>query len=287
MKIRKQDKDRYFREVRTWETDQVLREKKSRVLAWRIAVGSLMLAGISISAVAFLTPLKTVEPFVIRVDNSTGIVDIVTTLKNQKSDYNEAVNKYFVQRYIRAREGYLRETADLTYREVGLMSAPKEQQIFFAEFDPKNPNSPLRRYGSIGKVNIQIKSVSLVKKGSALVRYTREVDGGGGNVEVSHWIATVQFHYQGAPLSEADRAINPLGFQVTYFRTDPESMIAVGRKAAAQRIEPRIEPSVITEDAPAEAPTPTASGASDASATASQATPIASPASAQTTEQVN
>ena len=38
----------------------------------------------------------------------------------------------------------------------------------------------------------------------------------------SDWIATIAFTYTRAPMSEPDRLRNPLGFQVTSYRADPE-----------------------------------------------------------------
>ena len=42
-----------------------------------------LLTVLALVAVAGLTPMKTVEPFVIRVDNSTGVVDVVPVLKGK------------------------------------------------------------------------------------------------------------------------------------------------------------------------------------------------------------
>ena len=74
-----------------------------------MATASGTVAFASVMAVAMLTPLKTVEPYVIRVDNSTGIVDVVESLRDGETNYDEAINKYFTQWYVRYREGYSKE----------------------------------------------------------------------------------------------------------------------------------------------------------------------------------
>ncbi len=229
----------YLKEARTWETDKVIAAEKSKRMAWRITIFSAILATASVIAVIGLTPLKQVSPFVIRVDDSTGIVDVVTTLKSQQTNYSEVINKYFAQRYVRAREGYNRATADVSYIETGIMSAPVEQQRYHDYFTPQNPQSPLNIYKDTAKVRISIKSVSFVKKDVAQVRYTREIDRPPNRPEVSHWVATLHFQYVGSPMKEKDRAINPLGFQVMDYRTDPESLTAVERKTP-----PRTEPTL-------------------------------------------
>lgn len=223
--------DKYLSEVQSWETDRVHAEQKSRRTAWRIAGVSLALSCLAVSAVAVLVPLKTVEPYVIRVDNTTGVVDIVHSLKGGDTTYNESINKYFAQVYVRAREGYFRETADVSYRTVGLLSGHVEQQRYFDYFNPKNSQSPLVVYGKYAKVNITVKSTSFIKPNVALVRFVKEIVRGPDKPELSHWASTITFKYVGAPMSDGDRAINPLGYQVTDYRTDPESLTAVERQA--------------------------------------------------------
>jgi type IV secretion system protein VirB8 len=46
---------------------------------------------------------------------------------------------------------------------------------------------------------------------------------GSDKPESSHWAATITFKYSNAPMKENDRAINPLGFQVTEYRNDPDA----------------------------------------------------------------
>lgn len=223
--------EKYVSEVQSWETDKVFQEQASRKLAWRVAGATTIIAILAVGSLAALIPLKTVEPYVIRVDNTTGIVEVVNTLKGGNTNYDESVNKYFAQIYVRAREGYFRETADVSYQAVGLLSANLEQQRYFDFFNPKNPLSPLVVYGKYAKVNISIKSTSFIKPNVAHVRFVKEIVRSTDRPELSHWAATVTFKYVGSPLSDNDRAVNPLGYQVTDYRVDPESLTAVERQA--------------------------------------------------------
>ena len=68
-----------------------------------------------------------------------------------------------------------------------------------------------------------IRAVSFVSDGVANVRFHRTVRRG-PQLEESDWIATVAFTYTKAPMAEADRLRNPLGFQVTSYRADPEAV---------------------------------------------------------------
>ena len=222
-KVERKDFDNYLREARSWETSRVLENEKSRRLAWRVAVASGLTACAAVLAVAMMMPLKSVEPYVIRVDNSTGIVDVVAALTDGKTNYDEAINKYFTQWYVRYREGYSKELAEDYYYNVGIMSTTLEQQKYLQFFNPKNPLSPLNVYGAYAKVKIRIKSTSFINPTVALVRYTKEVERGLDKPEVTHWAATITFRYTKAPMAERDRGINPLGFQVIEYRSDPDA----------------------------------------------------------------
>lgn len=221
--VDKKDFENYLNEARTWETDKVKDLQKSAKTAWIVASGSGAVAFAAVMAVAMLTPLKHVEPFVIRVDNSTGIVDVVESMKDGKTNYDEAMNKYFTQWYVRYREGYSKELAEDYYTNVGLMSVGLEQQKYYEFFNPKNPLSPMNVYGQFAKVKVRIKSTSFIKSNVALVRYTKEIERGLDKPQVTHWAATITFKYSGAPMAEKDRGINPLGFQVVEYRNDPDA----------------------------------------------------------------
>lgn len=219
--VEKEEFEQYLKETRTWETNKVEEAERSKKTAWRVATGACIVAAISATGLSVMGPLKKVEPFVIRVDNSTGVVDIVSTMKGAQTNYDEAINKFFVQRYVRFRESYTRALASEYYSNVGLLSSVKEQQRYLAYFQPKNPNSPLNVYSDFATVQVTIKSTSFIKPDVALVRYVKEIERGGEKT-ISHWAATVTFTYIKAPISEKDREINPLGFVVNEYRNDPE-----------------------------------------------------------------
>lgn len=224
-KVEKKEYAQYLTEARSWETSKVMSLEKSMKLAWTLTAVAGVLAFCSIVAVMFLTPLKTVQPYVIRVDNSTGTVDIVRAMKNGETNYDEAMNKYFIQWYVRWREGYSRPLAAEYYNNVGVMSASEEQAKYLRYFNPQNPGSPLNLYKDEGTVTIRIKSTSFISSNIALVRYVKEVTQGSTPPALSHWAATVRFKYDGKPMAESVRAINPLGFQVLEYRNDPDQPI--------------------------------------------------------------
>jgi type IV secretion system protein VirB8 len=217
--------EQYQEEVLSWETSRVLEIEKSRTIAWRVATGASVAAILAIGAVAGLTPLKTIKPFVVRVDNATGIVDVVSELGNAKTNYDESINKYFVQWYVRYREAYSSELLEDYYFAVGALSSPIEQKRYLEKIETSNPESPIRIYGKTSRVRIDVKSISFLQPNVALIRYTKILEHGAEQPEKTHWAATVTFQYSGMAASEKVRGINPLGFEVTDYRVDPDAAI--------------------------------------------------------------
>jgi len=61
----------------SWDIDRTAQAVQRARIAWLVAAGGWVCALVASTALALLMPLKTVQPYVIRVDNTTGIVDIV------------------------------------------------------------------------------------------------------------------------------------------------------------------------------------------------------------------
>lgn len=211
----------YFERVRRFDQERLIQLERAARIAWSVAIMAGILAGASIFAVAGLTPLKTVEPFVVRVDNSTGIVDVVSALTATAGTYDEAVTKYFAAKYVRAREGYVWSEAEEIFRTVALLSTQPEQARFAALYRGSNPESPQNIYGRGATARINIASISLINQNVVSVRYMRTITRG-DDVRTTHWVATLTFSYANVPMSSTDRLVNPLGFAVSEYRADPE-----------------------------------------------------------------
>ncbi len=213
----------YFEKARRFDQDRLIAVERSNRIAWSVAIAASVVAVVSGFAVAALTPLKTVEPFVIRVDNSIGIVDVVSALTSTAGTYEEAVTKYFAAKYVRAREGYVWSEAAENFRTIALLSIQTEQDRFASFYRGSNPESPQLIYGRSATAEIRIASISLINQNVVSVRYMRTVTRG-DEVRTSHWVATLTYSYANAPMSSTDRLVNPLGFVVSEYRADPEAI---------------------------------------------------------------
>lgn len=222
--VRAEDRDQYFEAARTWEYDRFRAAAGRERIAWTIAVVAVILAIVAVFAIAMLTPLKTVQPYVIRVDRSSGETQIVTALKGpQPRTYEDAVNRYFISQYVRLREGWLNDAARENAYAVMLMSDQIEAQRYLNSVKSTNRNAPSNIYGDRGFVSIAIRSISFLSSTVAQVRYTKIINYGQSAPVAQNWNAILTFKFSAAPELEKDRNINPLGFQVVNYRSDPEA----------------------------------------------------------------
>lgn len=232
-----------FTESKEWEQDKTLELQNSRRTAWIIASISVIAAMIAICTIAVMLPLKKTELRIIRVDNTTGYVDVVETLIKQKSSYGEVVDRSNIANYIKWREGYARPLAEDFYRRVMLFSSPDIAKQYHKWFQPENPASPLNRYNNRATVEIAISSISFLSRQTAIVRYAKKVKKSGDLVSVTYWTATVAYTYKKLKIKESERLINPLGFLMTEYRKDRET-----------KLEPTKEQEVLSPPSPRPAP---------------------------------
>jgi type IV secretion system protein VirB8 len=220
---KKDEVEKYLEKASDWDIDQVYRSKNSETKAWRVAGISTVITLISVSANLMLFPLKTVEDRIIRVDSVTGVVDVIRDMSDAKTTYSEETDKYWLAQYVRAREGFRHDDYQRNYRQVSLLSSASEQKIWFDYYNPKNPTAPINTLTDGLQKNISIVSTSFVSKGVASVRYTVSTGHKGEKSTDTHYIATIKYRYVKAPQTDTSREINPIGFQVTDYRTDQEA----------------------------------------------------------------
>ncbi|MDC4147466.1 virB8 family protein [Acinetobacter baumannii] len=223
----------FIEATKQFEEDKYKDNEKSKIIAWRVATGSCCLTALSIFAIVGLTPLKTVEPLIFRVDNNTGKVDIVSTLKNAQADYGEEVNKYFLAQYVKCREGYDWYTVQQTFNCAMLMSSEDEQNRLNTQM--ARADAPYKVLQDKKRINIKVNSVSFIGDGQAQVRYEKITEAANGGQYIAatgevdpkpqgeRWIATITFDYRNAPKKEEERYINPLGWTAITYRNDTES----------------------------------------------------------------
>lgn len=219
--------ERYFAEAASWDADRAAMAGRNARRAWWVAAGAGTCATFSAAALFSLMPLKRVEPFVIRVDNTTGVVDVVPVFQGGVA-LPEAVTRYFLDHYVTVCERFNFATAESDYEECGAFHTAQRNQLWYHTWHRSNPDSPLNRYRDGTVVQAQVTAISFFTRGNgvsdlAQVRYVKSRrNAGGGEEERTQWVATVQYVY-GEPSRDARvRRWNPLAFKVVDFRPEME-----------------------------------------------------------------
>lgn len=219
--------EKYLKEAQSWELDRARRSERSAKVAWVVAGASLLTALLAIGALAGLTPLQRPVPVLIRVDSSTGIVDVVPTYRGT-TDIEQVVTRNLLQNYVIARERYFYGTAEADYELVASQNSSRLNQEWASLWAANNPLSPLNVYKDGTFIRTQVRSVTFLKLESgkdklAQVRFTRYARAGGtGEEQATHWVSTIEFAYVEPSKDDKWRSLNPLGFRVVEYRREPE-----------------------------------------------------------------
>ena len=225
----------YLEEARGWDFDRGRAAQAAARRAWWVAALACGVAVVAVGAVAGLTPFKTVEPFVVRVDNTTGVVDVVPRYGGEV-EWPEVVTRHLLTQYVTVRERYVAALAEADYEQVGSYQTAALNQAWSALWNLNNTASPLNVHRDGSSVRVQVKAISFISRASgvsdlAQVRFLRAVSLGQGAERIGHYIATVQYAYGPPSEDERARGLNPLGFKVLEYRVEPELVEAPASSA--------------------------------------------------------
>ncbi len=218
----------YFDQANDWESSNRLKQQESVKLAWLITKISVVITILLLISFICLLPLKESVPYVIRVDNTTGVPDIVTMFNTKEMAYDEIRDKYFLAQYVKSRETYDPHTIQKDYDLVNLFSNNESGSEYRSLFEGKDALDVV--YGNSVRVTVKIISVVPSKKGIGTIRFiktTKRLDSTDDKGTETKWVATVGYEYkETSSLFESSRLVNPFGFQALSYRVDPEMGIA-------------------------------------------------------------
>jgi type IV secretion system protein VirB8 len=227
----------YYEAASTWAQDTLASLRASRRTAWLVAGVAIGLAALQCLALVFLLPLKQPVPYTITVDRETGYVSTARGVDLGPLSENQAIAQSFLVQYVLARETFDFTDYRESYRKTLLWSQGAAETDYLRDWDRANPNSVHNRYRPTTRVKVNIKSVTVLGPKSALVRFdTEQTEGAGSGGMRQAYAAAVSYEFSGKPLSEADRYLNPFGFQVSSYRRDMETVSPVPVAAPPQPV---------------------------------------------------
>lgn len=216
-----------------WYQDKYQHVLTQRNMLALIAVVSLLAATAAAFAVFRLAPLKSVDPYLIQIDEKSGITQRVIPVTKQDYAANQAVDRYFTSNYIRFRESYNINILRYNYNVVRLMSSAEIFRRFRQMVDPSNEESFAKRLGTYGQRDVKIRSLVYITnppdKRAAVTsskimqaRVTTTETLPNQPDKVSMWVITITFEYADLGLNQDEQLLNPLGYTVTSYQIQPE-----------------------------------------------------------------
>ncbi len=224
IKAEKNAVKKVFEATKMFESD-IIESKNKQIKIYRNLSLFLGISVIAVSvAIAGLTPLKTVEPFVLRVDNTTGFVDKVEPYNVSRNTVNESVIRYFLARYIENREGYEWFTVQNMYDYV---EATSGKSVFDAYKNyMMSEYSPVKKLAKSMKMQVKVNGITFLDSDTAQIRFTKMIADPDGKqatgYQTTKWLATVKFDFGKQIKTEQQRLLNPLGMSIISYRVDAE-----------------------------------------------------------------
>ncbi len=227
----KKQQDKGESNTRSWYKDKYEFVRTQRDLFALITLVSLICSAAAVAAVMWLTPYKSVEPYLIQIDQTSGIVQRVDPVTRDQYTANDAIDRYFIAAYVRARESYMPATLRQQYDMVRVMSTKEIFSQYRRAISESNPDSPLASIGNAGQRDLQFKNISFISRNNDSFRAEKVAQARiqmtdtfkkGRIVRTYHSIVTMTFQYANLTLNPEERYMNPIGFLVTNYKIDRE-----------------------------------------------------------------
>lgn len=228
--------DKVVQSLSNWYSDRYNNVVVQRNVLLVLLLASIIMVIVSTVVVGDVTSTFKIQPFVIEVEDKTGITNIVNPLANRELTTNEVLNKYFIMRYVKSREGYNFQTWKYNYLTVVRLLSDPGVYGSFRRYVMGSPESPLAKYGSQISTYVAFRSIQFFPPSNdeagvpndskAIVRITIFPENGnikGVTGNRIHKIITLTYKYAQTEMNDDERSENPLGFYITSYRADIEN----------------------------------------------------------------
>ncbi len=209
------EKDKKIK-IKSWYSNRYQIVAVQRNVLLLLTATSIIMVAIAVFFVKNFMSSKSLEPYVIEINEKTGTAVVVQQITSQTFTANEVMKRYFINKYVQSALTYNPRNYKENSEEVRLFST---SQIFNEYRNRINPYS----LGSESQIELKIRSLLFKDNMNVEIRTTREINIVGQKSTTKNEIIYMTFYF--APelnLSIEERLINPLGFQVSKFEVAEE-----------------------------------------------------------------
>ena len=209
-----------------FEADLILGPRRRERIAYVVAGVGIVIGLTGFLGAVSILPLKTVQTHVVIVDKTSGQLDRVAAVQNMTLDENDAIIQAHLVSYVDQRETY--DLADSEHRINAVLdrSDGDAARTLRDLWDSTHEDYPITVYGPDAKIDVVIRSVNQLGDGVAQVRFTKTLRLPRDKRRVTRgYVATIAFEFRPETKQRLQEVWgNPLGFVVTSYRTDAETL---------------------------------------------------------------
>ena len=223
-------------ESQNWYQDKYQHVLTQRNVLALVALLALVIALFAVFTVLRLAPLKSVDPYLVQIDEKTGITQKVNPITRADYAASESIDRYFTSTYLRVRESYNPSIVLYNYNVTRLMSSSSVFQEYRRQLDPSVEGSLAASLGATGKRDVRIRSMAYIQnpvrpnaKPSDIPTYKimqariTTIDSKPNAADVvTNWVVTATFEYANLAINESEQLLNPLGYQVISYQIQRE-----------------------------------------------------------------
>ena len=209
-----------------FETDLILGPRRRERMAYMVAGIGVVIGLTGFLGALSLLPLKTTQTHVVVVDKTSGQLDRVAAVQDLTLDESDAVIQANLVSYVDQRETYDLADSEQRINAVLGRSDADAARTLKNLWNSGAEDYPISVYGPEAKIDVVIKSVNQLNTGVAQVRFTKTLRKPRDDRRVTRgYVAPIAYEFR-PDIKQLLQEVwgNPLGFVVTSYRVDAETL---------------------------------------------------------------
>jgi len=214
--------DQNYKKVKTWYSNRYQSVLIQRNILFLLALISILSVAVAVMFVKQVLSSKTLEPYVIELDKSTGMTKLLQQPNNNNlgvpvvGSGNEfsSLEKYFLNEFVHAYFSFNKDSYTQKKEKVRLFSTPNINSGFLSKVNPETFKE--------GTIEVRVKSIIKQASNKAVLTVIKQINNipntpSGKKIEE----VTIDFNFypDDKIFTPEERLINPLGFEVSGLET--------------------------------------------------------------------
>jgi type IV secretion system protein VirB8 len=210
--------DQNYKKVKTWYSNRYQTVLIQRNILFLLVLISISLVAVAVLFVKQVLSSKTLEPYVIELDKTTGMTNLLQQPNNNNlgvpvaGSGNEfsSLEKYFLNEFAHSYFSFDKSTYQQKKEKVRLFSTPNINSGFLSQVNPETFKE--------GTIEIRVKSINKKTANQAILTIIKQVNNIPGipsGKKIEEIIINFNFYPDDKVFTPEERLINPLGFEVS------------------------------------------------------------------------